>query len=60
MVHRDLKPENILVSLYNNGQEVIVKIADYGFAREVQSHVEMTRCGFGWGWGCDGGVENLG
>ena len=48
MVHRDMKPDNILLSLCNDGQEVVVKLADYGLAREVESHVEMTRCGFGW------------
>ena len=45
MVHRDLKPENILLSLYNQGQEVVVKIADFGFTREVDSTVVMTYCG---------------
>ena len=51
MIHRDMKPENILLSLYNHGQEVVVKITDFGFAREVESHVEMTFCGFVEGWG---------
>ena len=39
LVHRDLKPENILI------KEGIYKVADFGFAREVQDSKKMlTTC----------------
>ena len=36
ILHRDLKPNNILVKTFNN--TVVVKIADFGFSRVVETH----------------------
>ncbi len=35
MVHRDIKPANILFALTNNDSDICVRIADFGFVREV-------------------------
>ena len=38
--HRDLKPENILAT--TGGADVLVKIADFGLAREIRSAPPFT------------------
>lgn len=38
--HRDLKPENILMDKFGR-----IKIADFGFARWMPSHIAETSCG---------------
>lgn len=38
IVHRDLKPKNILLS-YNACGDIIVKISDFGFAKEVTTSI---------------------
>eukprot|EP01117_Protostelium_nocturnum_P007098 TRINITY_DN2544_c0_g1_i1.p1 TRINITY_DN2544_c0_g1~~TRINITY_DN2544_c0_g1_i1.p1 ORF type:complete len:375 (-),score=122.20 TRINITY_DN2544_c0_g1_i1:39-1163(-) len=44
VVHRDLKPENLLFS--NRTDELVIKIADFGFARYVPGDGTMTSiCG---------------
>lgn len=41
--HRDLKPENILLHKVNG--KTIVKVADFGFAREITEDLMATCCG---------------
>lgn len=44
IVHRDLKPQNIL--LHVEGEEVVLKIADFGFARTLfEEDMAATFCG---------------
>mmetsp|Transcript_12655 Transcript_12655/g.38155 ORF Transcript_12655/g.38155 Transcript_12655/m.38155 type:complete len:886 (-) Transcript_12655:954-3611(-) len=44
LVHRDLKPQNLLLS--DTGPEPILKIADFGFARDLQPQgLAETLCG---------------
>ena len=38
--HRDLKPENILAT--TGAADVVVKIADFGLAREIRSAPPFT------------------
>lgn len=40
-IHRDLKPQNLLLKRGPNN-EIILKIADFGFAREVEAGASMT------------------
>lgn len=45
LIHRDLKPQNLLLQQDTNGQ-LILKIADFGFARYVEpSDLAETLCG---------------
>ena len=43
IVHRDIKPQNLL--LKKSGRNVVVKIADFGFARPVGESRLKTFCG---------------
>lgn len=44
VVHRDLKPQNLLICNVNG--ENIIKIADFGFARYLQTEdLAATLCG---------------
>jgi serine/threonine protein kinase len=36
ILHRDLKAENVFVSLGDDGQSMVLKVADFGFARTLQ------------------------
>ncbi len=54
IVHRDLKPKNLLInfkkkkqSIHYNFREIQVKIADFGFAKQLENHDIMseTLCG---------------
>jgi serine/threonine-protein kinase ULK/ATG1 len=42
-IHRDLKPDNIL--LHRDDDVVQVKIADFGFARQIDTDMMATCCG---------------
>lgn len=39
--HRDMKPENILIG-YGDDKNIIVKLADFGLARELKSKPPYT------------------
>ena len=43
VVHRDIKPQNLL--LCSDGQRIILKLADFGFARLVEGSRLNTFCG---------------
>ena len=47
IIHRDLKPHNLLlVRPYKEDEEVILKVADFGFARSMlPSDLAQTLCG---------------
>ncbi len=45
MIHRDLKPENILISGYFKNKVPFLKIADFGFAQEIEGEQLTRRCG---------------
>jgi serine/threonine-protein kinase len=44
IIHRDLKPENIFI-LERDGQTDIVKIVDFGIARDTRSKKRLTQIG---------------
>ena len=45
LVHRDLKPQNLLLTS-RNGEDAVLKIGDFGFARYIQPHgMAETLCG---------------
>jgi len=43
IVHRDLKPDNVY--LVGSGDEVVVKILDFGVAKDLSRSTEVTRAG---------------
>ncbi|KAK7677517.1 hypothetical protein QCA50_019523 [Cerrena zonata] len=46
IAHRDLKPENILLSTQDKNEDPIVKVADFGLAKAVDSYTMLrTMCG---------------
>jgi len=44
IVHRDLKPQNILLTTNESG-DLVIKIADFGFAKVMTSQLAETMCG---------------
>ena len=44
IIHRDLKTKNILMN-YNDDEDIIIKISDFGFARELSSKSEDFEVG---------------
>eukprot|EP01116_Phalansterium_solitarium_P017026 TRINITY_DN4096_c0_g1_i2.p1 TRINITY_DN4096_c0_g1~~TRINITY_DN4096_c0_g1_i2.p1 ORF type:complete len:513 (+),score=187.69 TRINITY_DN4096_c0_g1_i2:107-1645(+) len=44
VAHRDLKPENLLLAS-TPGQKDVVKLADFGLSKDVESGVLSTSCG---------------
>ena len=44
IIHRDLKTKNILMN-YNDDEDLIIKISDFGFARELSSKSEDFEVG---------------
>jgi serine/threonine-protein kinase ULK/ATG1 len=48
IIHRDLKPQNLLLASPVAGgarDAFVLKIADFGFARELQNSMAETMCG---------------
>ena len=49
IIHRDIKPENILLTIKKraDGELLLVKIADFGLATQVEHSLAMaqTQCG---------------
>lgn len=46
LMHRDLKPQNLLLSHEEDGKGTVLKIADFGFARDLSIHgLADTLCG---------------
>lgn len=44
IAHRDLKPENLLISRKNGSYEEIVKLTDFGFAKQTKGKTLQTAC----------------
>ena len=38
IIHRDIKPQNILISRDHSTNELVVKLADFGISRNVETH----------------------
>jgi serine/threonine-protein kinase ULK2 len=46
LIHRDLKPQNLLLQSCKDGSELVLKIADFGFARYMEpTDLAETLCG---------------
>ena len=46
LIHRDLKPQNLLLDQCTSPQTAVLKLADFGFARELQAEdLAATLCG---------------
>lgn len=45
IVHRDLKPENIILSQRSSSEEQVVKVLDFGIAKQLGSATQMTQTG---------------
>jgi len=43
IIHRDIKPDNLLLT--TTGEDAIVKIADFGFAKRIGDGILYTPCG---------------
>ena len=41
ITHRDLKPENILISTQEADEDPVVKVADFGLAKEVDNDTRL-------------------
>lgn len=44
IIHRDIKPQNVLLQTTPSGN-VVCKVADFGFARYLESELAATLCG---------------
>ena len=42
ILHRDIKPSNILIHNLASGI-TLIKIADFGFCKRIESHLDMTQ-----------------
>jgi serine/threonine protein kinase len=44
IIHRDIKPQNVLLHRGEAG-DIVCKVADFGFARYLESELAATLCG---------------